>query len=36
MKCPKCNSEINGNKKFCTQCGYNLEDFIKEEKNSIK
>ena len=36
MKCPKCNSEINGNKKFCTQCGYNLENFIKEEKAKKK
>lgn len=36
MKCPKCNSEINSNKKFCTQCGYNIEEFVKEEKAKKK
>lgn len=36
MKCPKCNSEISSNKKFCTQCGYNLEEYVKEEKAKKK
>lgn len=36
MNCPKCNSEIDSKKKFCTQCGYNLEEYQKEEKEKKK
>lgn len=36
MNCPKCNSEIDSKKKFCTKCGYNLEEFQKEEKEKKK
>ena len=25
MKCPRCNSEIAENSKFCNNCGYNFE-----------
>ena len=24
MNCPKCGSELNGNQKFCTNCGYKV------------
>ncbi len=36
MNCPKCNNEIDSKKKFCTKCGYNLEEFQKEEKEKKK
>lgn len=36
MNCPKCNSEIDSKKKFCTKCGYNLEEYQKEEKEKKK
>ena len=31
MNCPKCNNPIDNKKKFCTKCGCNIEEFIKEE-----
>ena len=36
MKCPKCNSENPGNGKFCIKCGYELEEFKKQEKEKSK
>lgn len=36
MNCPKCNSEIDTKNKFCTKCGYNLEEHQKEEKQKNK
>ncbi len=36
MKCPKCNSENPGNGKFCSKCGYELEEFRKQEKEKSK
>ncbi|WP_303295193.1 zinc-ribbon domain-containing protein [Methanobrevibacter woesei] len=31
-KCPKCGEKLKGNAKFCTACGYSIED--KETKNN--
>ena len=36
MNCPKCNNPIDNKKKFCTKCGCNIEEFIKEEKEKKK
>lgn len=36
MNCPKCNNEIDSKTKFCTKCGYNLEEFQKQEKEKKK
>lgn len=36
MKCPKCNNEVDGNKNFCTSCGYNLEEVKQEKKEQRK
>ena len=32
MKCPKCQSEIKDNAKFCTKCGCNLAEELAKMK----
>ncbi len=36
MKCPKCGNDLASNKKFCTKCGCNVEEYIKEQKEKSK
>lgn len=35
MICPKCNKETKS-KKFCTNCGENIEKEIEEQKKKVK
>ena len=32
MKCPKCGQEVRENAKFCSSCGVNLEEALREEE----
>lgn len=36
MKCPKCNTENKNNTKFCTKCGYHIEEYLNEQKEKKK
>ena len=36
-KCPKCGKKLKSNAKFCTACGYSIENKeTKNNKNSLK
>lgn len=36
MKCPQCGNELDANKKFCTKCGCNVEEYAKQQKAKEK
>ena len=35
MVCPKCGKESNSDFKFCTECGYNFNEEVKEDTESV-
>lgn len=36
MNCPNCGNDVNENQKFCSHCGYNLEDSQQDLSNNSK